>query len=93
MCYVFDREGNKVKMLSGVKAFASMFQTTVRYSLLKALSQHYDIFISYSHKNTDQAQLFLKLLQKFNPELNIFYDRIELKVGMYEHISSWLTPE
>ena len=86
--YIVDRnrEGNKEKMLAAVKAFAAMFQTTVRYSLLKPLNQHYDIFISYSHKNSDQAQVFLKILYKLNPELSIFYDRIDLKAGTYTYM-------
>ncbi|OWF43843.1 uncharacterized protein LOC110459200 [Mizuhopecten yessoensis] len=46
-----------------------------------ARTKQYDIFISYSHKNPDQAGDLLKELLGAKPEPKIFYDRSELTMG------------
>ncbi|XP_070564431.1 uncharacterized protein [Ptychodera flava] len=49
------------------------------------ISQHsqckYDVFISYSHKNSSLAALFLNTLQSIRADLRIFFDTQELKTG------------
>ena len=67
--------------MSAIKSFAAIFRLEVKYSLLKPLSQHYDVFISYSHRNTEKAREVLDTLQKMNSDLNIFFDKSELKTG------------
>ena len=47
------------------------------------MAEYYDVFISYCHKNTAIAQVFLNQFIKLKPDLNIFFDRIELKAGKY----------
>eukprot|EP00794_Sanderia_malayensis_P007282 gene7282-8093_t len=60
-------------------------------SLQKA---QYDVFISYSHKNTDTAKRIHKHLKLFHPDWNIFIDISELKTGvawqvkLYDSIAS-----
>ena len=45
--------------------------------------KNFDVFISYSHKNPDKAKSFMDSLLKENQNLKIFFDRSELKMGMY----------
>ena len=42
----------------------------------------YDLFLSYSHKDSETAQKIVKMLQDLNPKLKIFFDVQELKTGM-----------
>ena len=42
---------------------------------------HYDIFVSYSHRDSKLAIPIVERLQKMNPELRIFFDIQELKAG------------
>ncbi|XP_033734725.1 uncharacterized protein LOC117323550 [Pecten maximus] len=44
-------------------------------------TKNYDVFISYSHKNPDQAGDVLKELLGSKPEPKIFFDRSELTMG------------
>ena len=48
---------------------------------LTPTAPNYDVFISYCHKNSDKAAYLLGLLQRYNADMNIFYDRHELKTG------------
>ncbi|XP_077863470.1 uncharacterized protein LOC144347221 [Saccoglossus kowalevskii] len=41
----------------------------------------YDVFISYSHRNTRKASVFLDALVSLKPDLRIFFDAQELKTG------------
>ncbi|XP_071500390.1 uncharacterized protein [Diadema antillarum] len=41
----------------------------------------YDVFLSYSHRDTEKANLFVKALQKLAPDLKLFFDVQELKTG------------
>lgn len=41
----------------------------------------YDVFISYAHKNSDEAALVINELQKERSDLRIFHDKKELNVG------------
>ena len=45
------------------------------------VSLHYDVFISYSHRNLAAAKLFLDTFQKLNPDLKVFFDYDALKTG------------
>ena len=42
----------------------------------------YDIFLSYSHKDTKMARHVLKQIQQQNPDIKVFFDYDELKTGM-----------
>ncbi|XP_041353478.1 uncharacterized protein LOC121371556 isoform X2 [Gigantopelta aegis] len=44
-------------------------------------NQTYDVFISYSHKHESMAKHFLHLLEEKDSDLNVFYDRTDLKMG------------
>ncbi len=43
---------------------------------------HYDVFISYSHVNTDAAKRIHKRLKIYHPSWNIFIDISELQTGV-----------
>ena len=62
-------------------------------SLLEQLSDHndnlhhqgagqYDVFLSYAHKNLDQARQVLTGLQALEPQPRIFFDYDTLKTGL-----------
>lgn len=42
----------------------------------------HDVFISYAHKDPKQAQLLLDEFEKQYPDMEVFYDRQDLQVGM-----------
>ena len=41
----------------------------------------YDVFISYSHKNPDQAEAFLQAFKEIDETVKVFYDRSALTTG------------
>ncbi|XP_072037364.1 uncharacterized protein [Amphiura filiformis] len=41
----------------------------------------YDIFLSYSHRDDEQAYYIVELLRKLHPKLRVFFDLQELKTG------------
>ncbi|XP_022091444.1 LOW QUALITY PROTEIN: uncharacterized protein LOC110979713, partial [Acanthaster planci] len=43
---------------------------------------HYDVFVSYCHQDSRLAVLIVEKLKKLNPQLRIFFDLQELKVGI-----------
>ena len=49
-----------------------------------SLDDHYDVFISYSHKDTIIANTLWYFIKHVRPEWNVFVDQEELRVG-----SSW----
>lgn len=81
--YFRNKDGNKEKMIVSVKAFIAVFETTIKLSVLKPLSMHYDVFISYSHRNTEKAKKFLEQINAVTKsrDLNIFFDKNELRTG------------
>lgn len=42
----------------------------------------YDIFISYSHRNTDEVTFLVEELRRQRPQLRLFLDRKDLNAGM-----------
>ncbi|XP_013414543.1 uncharacterized protein LOC106176622, partial [Lingula anatina] len=72
-------------VVQGCKTFVSLLSAkdiTGQQNHQQAHTNYdYDVFISYSHKNTDKANFFLNTLTRLNPHLRIFYDRNELKAG------------
>lgn len=42
----------------------------------------HDVFISYAHKDPKQAQLLLDEFEKQYPDMEVFFDRQDLHVGM-----------
>ena len=46
------------------------------------LEDHYDVFISYSHKNSDVAHEIKRHLTIFHPDWKIFIDVADLKTGV-----------
>ena len=44
-------------------------------------THEYDVFISYSHKNSREAQLIYDTLMEINNSLRIFVDKLELQTG------------
>ena len=42
----------------------------------------YDVFISYSHKNPDQAEALLQAFKEIDENVKVFYDRSALTTGM-----------
>lgn len=49
-----------------------------------SLDDHYDVFISYSHKDTITANTLWNFIKQVRPEWNVFVDQEGLRVG-----SSW----
>jgi hypothetical protein len=47
----------------------------------KPSAQTYDVFLSYSHCNSEYARQIVKELRHKKPDLNIFIDTTELKAG------------
>lgn len=45
-------------------------------------SRKYDLFISYSHANKDEADFLKQVLEQARPNVRIFLDRSELKTGV-----------
>ena len=45
-------------------------------------SENYDVFISYSHQNSDMAHKIKDEILTFHPNWNIFIDVSELKTGV-----------
>ena len=50
-------------------------------SSVKNTSKEYDFFISYSHKQIPEVNLFVEALLQQQPELNIFYDKSSIPPG------------
>lgn len=46
------------------------------------LGKEYDLFISYSHKDTKIANMIFKYITKIKPHWNIFFDAETLKAGV-----------
>ncbi|XP_074653425.1 uncharacterized protein LOC141907613 isoform X2 [Tubulanus polymorphus] len=42
----------------------------------------YDVFVSYCHANTKEAEIFVDKLKTLKPDLKIFFDRHELQIGV-----------
>lgn len=45
----------------------------------------YDVFVSYCHKNTDKAKVFVNSLKQENSDMRIFFDQSELKTGWFKN--------
>nr|XP_006820675.1 PREDICTED: uncharacterized protein LOC100375438 [Saccoglossus kowalevskii] len=60
-------------------------------SIKKRSDLNYDVFISYSHKNSQQATAVLNKLTNLNPDLKIFFDKEELKTEHIEDIAEEFT--
>ena len=43
----------------------------------------YDVFISYSHKNPDQAEALLQAFKEIDENVKVFYDRSALTTGLF----------
>ena len=41
----------------------------------------YDIFVSYSHRDTATALIIVNYIRKVQPQWNVFFDQKDLKVG------------
>lgn len=52
------------------------------FTLKANTNPEYDVFISYSRKNDDEASLIVRELQTLRPQLKLFYDKISIDVGM-----------
>ncbi|XP_030851966.1 uncharacterized protein LOC100888822 isoform X2 [Strongylocentrotus purpuratus] len=55
------------------------FHTELRVAEFDPL--RYDVFLSYSHRDTEKANRFVEMLQKLAPDLKLFFDVQELKTG------------
>ena len=42
---------------------------------------YYDVFISYSHQDSEKANKFVDMFRKIAPDLKLFFDVQELKTG------------
>ena len=72
LVHVCERILNKLSILQSSKQFLS--SVAIKKST-------YDIFVSYPTKHGDKMKVVYEILRKHNPELNIFYDKLELQTG------------
>ena len=59
------------------------FSVTLKGKPLIDPTIQYDIFISYSHSDSERANHIVKYLKALNPDLRLFFDMQELKTGRY----------
>ena len=57
-------------------------RSTEQIAVPKPSVQEYDVFISYSHQNSDAANDLQKFISLFHPDWNIFIDIAELQTGV-----------
>ena len=63
-------------------AFAVLKRAYTGSVIKKKHQFKYDVFISYSHDDTQEVKTLTDELKKLRPDLNIFLDSSELKTGM-----------
>lgn len=63
-------------------AFAVLKRAYTGSVIKKKQKFKYDVFISYSHDNTEEVHALTGELKKLRPDLRIFLDSSELKTGM-----------
>ena len=56
----------------------------------KAEKAQFDVFISYSHRNPQQAEEMLETFKQVDTNTKVFYDRSALTTGMGDSSSSCL---
>ena len=79
MVCVTCRDPSDSIMGTGLTTFVSLLTSEIK---LKLVSPRYDVFISYSHKNTPKAQYVVEKLRRFYPGICLFFDTINLKAGV-----------
>ncbi|CAH1799149.1 unnamed protein product [Owenia fusiformis] len=82
------KDGVNTKMLRGIDTFIvdleqvkQMQKEKKSNAAITNQSNCYDVFISYSHRNTEKATKVLNLIETVAPDAKIFFDRNELKTG------------
>lgn len=75
-------EIDKLKAAELKGAFAVLKRQFAGKVLEKQDTYKYDVFISYSHDNTEEVTVLVNELMKLRPELRVFLDSSELKTGM-----------
>jgi hypothetical protein len=70
-------------------AAPAMAEKTMAPPAPPKLTEQYDYFISYAHKQTELVNSFVEAIRKHNKDLNIFYDRSSIPPGglWIKHIS------
>ncbi|HEX7555218.1 MAG TPA: toll/interleukin-1 receptor domain-containing protein [Leptolinea sp.] len=63
-------------------AFAILKKQYQKKTNIKERKTSYDIFLSYSHKNIEEANRLLNELKMLKTDIRIFIDRIELEPGV-----------
>jgi hypothetical protein len=63
-------------------AFAILKKQYLQASASNQRGPKYDIFLSYSHKNTQDADWFIEGLKTLKPDIRIFIDHEELEPGV-----------
>ncbi|WAR19248.1 hypothetical protein MAR_001086 [Mya arenaria] len=61
---------------------AATSKTIIEAKLQSAEKFQYDVFISYSHRNPQQAELMLEIFKHIDPLIKVFYDRSALTTGV-----------
>ena len=60
----------------------TLHEKTKKLAVSKLSERKYDVFISYSHQNSDAAHEIKRILSLFHPDWNIFIDIAELQTGV-----------
>ncbi|XP_072027087.1 uncharacterized protein [Amphiura filiformis] len=78
--YVDCRENDETKLAQSCSDLAKSIPVRKAASLFGVPIQ-YDVFVSYSHRDSEPALEIVKILKDMNPDLRIFFDVQELKTG------------
>lgn len=77
---IFVRSEQKAQeALSVFSSLKSQYQSPITNT---SNGYRYDVFISYSHKNTEVADYIVQRLRELKPDINVFLDRQDLNTGM-----------
>ena len=76
-CFFHHRDGDLGKIKNACENLVEQVKVATAHKQIQ-----YDVFISYSHKNTEIATKMLSQLRETKKNLNIFFDYEELKTGI-----------
>jgi hypothetical protein len=71
------------------RVFAGIKADYTRPAAPTTANSDFDVFVSYSHKNSESADQFITLLKEQRPNLRVFRDTDQLQVGMAWQSEIW----
>ncbi len=76
-----DERSTVASLFARLDATRTPSDPAVTSSTPAAAGGHYDVFISYAHKQDQEVQAFVQELQQHQPRLRIFHDRSAIPPG------------